>query len=256
MYSSIEKRRNISYPVLIPNQTALTKSLPLNPDEISIFVSSTEAFSLKNINCSVNESLIRAQTLVETAHQNGIKIRGYVSCCLGCPYEGYVDPRVVKGIVIQLIQMGCYEISLGDTIGIATPGSMKLLLKTILDPDIKPKSDDLAAISKTLIKIEQLAVHCHDTYGMALANVYSALELGVRVVDSSVGGLGGCPYAKGSSGNLATEDLVYMLNGLGYEHGVDIRKIIDAGNFISQKLNRVNQSRVAIAMSHKEEWIL
>jgi hydroxymethylglutaryl-CoA lyase len=174
---------------------------------------------------------------MEAAKAHDIPVRGYVSCVVGCPYEGDVDPEIVRHISDQLINMGCYEISLGDTIGVGTAGSVRKLIETVTKD----------------IPVERLAVHCHDTYGQALTNIYAALQLGVQVIDSSVAGLGGCPFAKGATGNVATEDVVYLLHGLGIETGIDMDRLIAAGNFISAALGRNNQSRAAMAITKKTQ---
>jgi hydroxymethylglutaryl-CoA lyase len=225
------------YAALAPNLKGLERAMECGVKEVAVFAAASESFSQKNINCSIAESIERFEPLAEQALANGIKLRGYISCVVGCPYEGSVDIETVAGIAKQLLAMGCYEISLGDTIGVGTPASLEQLLNRLLAE----------------IPAEKLAVHLHDTYGQALANVLISLQMGISVIDSSVAGLGGCPYAKlanggAASGNLATEDLVYMLNGLGIEHGIDLEKLIAAGNFISQKLNRVNGSKVGIAL--------
>ncbi len=222
---------NITYAALAPNLKGFERALSVNATEVAIFAAASEAFSQKNINCSIDESIARFEPVMAAAKQANIKVRGYVSCVLGCPYQKDVPISDVVKVSKQLFDMGCYEISLGDTIGTGTPGKVKELI---------------AALS-TVIPIEKIAVHFHDTYGQALANIYAALECGVAVVDSSVSGLGGCPYAKGASGNVATEDLVYMLNGMGIEHGVNLDKLVLAGNTISSFLKRTSGSKVALA---------
>ncbi|XP_022095199.1 hydroxymethylglutaryl-CoA lyase, mitochondrial-like [Acanthaster planci] len=230
---SIEKRDGVSYPALTPNVQGLKSALQSGAKEVAIFGAASETFSRKNINCSIWESIDRFQSVMDVAKQAGIPVRGYVSCVLGCPYEGKVLPAAVAQVAKRLYDMGCYEISLGDTIGVGTPGEMKHLLEVVTKE----------------VPIECLAVHCHDTYGQALANIYAALQCGVCVVDSSVAGLGGCPYAKGASGNVATEDLVYMLDGLGIQTGVDLKKVLDVGNFICKALGKSPSSKVSKAMS-------
>lgn len=222
---------NITYAALTPNLKGFERALSVNATEVAIFAAASEAFSQKNINCSIAESIARFDPVMAAAKQANIKVRGYVSCVLGCPYQKDVPISDVVKVSKQLFDMGCYEISLGDTIGTGTPGKVKELI---------------AALS-TVIPVEKIAVHFHDTYGQALANIYAALECGVAVVDSSVSGLGGCPYAKGASGNVATEDLVYMLNGMGIEHGVNLDKLVLAGNTISNFLKRTSGSKVALA---------
>jgi len=202
---------------------------------VAIFGAASESFSKKNINVSIKESMERFRAVAEAAVAAGIPVRGYVSCALGCPYEGEISPQAVADVAEQLYDMGCYEISIADTIGVGTPGKMKLLIE---------------AVSRK-VPVEKLAVHCHDTYGQALANIYAAYEEGVRVFDSSVSGLGGCPYAPGATGNVATEDVVYLFEGLGLRTGVNLDKLVRVGNSISQVLGRRNASRVANAISAK-----
>ncbi|XP_057555375.1 3-hydroxymethyl-3-methylglutaryl-CoA lyase, cytoplasmic isoform X2 [Hippopotamus amphibius kiboko] len=199
--------------------------------EISVFGAASESFSKKNINCSIEESMEKFEEVVKSARHMNIPTRGYVSCALGCPYEGNITAQKVTEVSKRLYGMGCYEISLGDTIGVGTPGSMKRLLESVMK-EIPPRA---------------LAVHCHDTYGQALANILTALQMGINVVDSAVSGLGGCPYAKGASGNVATEDLIYMLNGLGVKTGVNLYKVMEAGDFICKAVNKTTNSKVAQA---------
>nr|XP_026254738.1 3-hydroxymethyl-3-methylglutaryl-CoA lyase, cytoplasmic isoform X2 [Urocitellus parryii] len=199
--------------------------------EISVFGAASESFSKKNINCSIEESMGKFEEVIKSARHMNIPIRGYVSCALGCPYEGSITPQKVTEVSKRLYGMGCYEVSLGDTIGVGTPGSMKRMLESVMK-EIPPGA---------------LAVHCHDTYGQALANILTALQMGINVVDSAVSGLGGCPYAKGASGNVATEDLIYMLNGLGLNTGVDLYKIMEAGDFICKAVHKNTNSKVAQA---------
>ncbi|XP_069935200.1 hydroxymethylglutaryl-CoA lyase, mitochondrial isoform X2 [Oryctolagus cuniculus] len=199
--------------------------------EVSIFGAASELFTRKNVNCSIDASFQRFDAIMQAARAAAVPVRGYVSCALGCPYEGKISPAKVAEVSKKLYSMGCYEISLGDTIGVGTPGAMKDMLSAVM------REVPLAA----------LAVHCHDTYGQALANTLMALQMGVSVVDASVAGLGGCPYAQGASGNLATEDLVYMLEGLGIHTGVNLQKLLEAGDFICQALNRKTGSKVAQA---------
>ncbi|XP_074189215.1 3-hydroxymethyl-3-methylglutaryl-CoA lyase, cytoplasmic isoform X6 [Rhinolophus sinicus] len=199
--------------------------------EISVFGAASESFSKKNINCSIEESMEKFEEVVKSARHMNIPARGYVSCTMGCPYEGSITPQKVTEVAKRLYDMGCYEISLGDTTGVGTPGSMKRLLESVMKE----------------IPSSALAVHCHDTYGQALANILTALQMGINVVDSAVSGLGGCPYAKGASGNVATEDLIYMLNGLGLNTGVNLYKVMEAGNFICKAVNKTTNSKVAQA---------
>jgi hydroxymethylglutaryl-CoA lyase len=221
-----------TYAALTPNMQGLERALECGVKEVAVFAAASESFSQKNINCSIADSIDRFVPVMEKAYNSGIAVRGYISCVLGCPYEGNIRPDQVAEVADKLLSLGCYEVSLGDTIGVGTPGSTAALLSTLL----------------TQLPADKLAVHMHDTYGQALANILVALQQGIAVVDSSVAGLGGCPYAQGASGNVATEDLVYMLNGLGIEHGVDLEKLIAAGNMICAKLDRANGSKVARAI--------
>ncbi len=233
VFSGISRKAGVTYAALTPNLQGYERALAVNANEVAIFAAASEAFSQKNINCSIAESIQRFAALIDAAKTQQIPVRGYISCVLGCPYSGAVDAHQVASIAKELLDMGCYEISLGDTIGVGTAGQTKQLIETVARD----------------IPIEKIAAHMHDTYGQALANIYAALEMGVSVIDSSVAGLGGCPYAAGATGNVATEDLVYLLNGLGIEHGVDLEKLIYAGNTISSALNKPTNSRVAKAMS-------
>ncbi|KAJ1973888.1 hypothetical protein H4R34_004923 [Dimargaris verticillata] len=226
--TQIHRAPRVSYPVLTPNVKGFHAALAAGAREVAIFGAASESFSLKNINCSIEESLARFQAVMDEAHTHNIPVRGYVSCVLGCPYEGRVTPDAVARVAQKLFDMGCYEISLGDTIGVGTPVSMREMLKA----------------TTQVVPVQRLAVHCHDTYGRALANIYEALQHGVRVVDSSVAGLGGCPYAKGATGNVATEDVVDMLDKLGYITNVDLPKLVKVGQFISAHLSRPNGSKL------------
>ena len=228
---AVTKRPGVRYPVLVPNLKGLEAALAAGAEEIAVFGAASETFSQKNINCSIVESLERFRPVAEAALAQGVRVRGYVSCVLGCPYEGEIAPAAVARVAVALHAMGCFEISLGDTIGTGTPRRTAAML---------------AAVTAEL-PVTALALHAHDTYGQALANVLTALELGVQVVDSSVAGLGGCPYAKGASGNLATEDLVWMLDGMGVRTGVDLDAVIAAGRRIGAVLGRPGGSRVARA---------
>ena len=230
---TVRKRPGVRYPVLVPNLKGLEAALAAGAEEIAVFGAASESFSQKNINCSIAESLERFRPVVAEARARGVRVRGYVSCVLGCPYEGEVAPAAVARVAAALHAMGCFEISLGDTIGVGTPRRTAAML---------------AAVTAD-VPVTALALHAHDTYGQALANVLTALELGVAVVDSSVAGLGGCPYAKGASGNLATEDLVFMLDGMGVRTGVDLDAVIAAGRRIGAVLGRPSGSRVALARS-------
>ncbi len=219
------------FPVLVPNTKGLEDALACGVKEIAIFAAASETFSQKNINCSIEESIRRFTRVVNTALHQGIRVRGYISCVMGCPYEGNISSNTVIETAIKLIDLGCYEISLGDTIGTGTP------LQTF---------ELMEKIQKNIPR-QQLAVHFHDTYGQALANIFSALQTGISVIDASVAGLGGCPYARGASGNVATEDVVFMLNGLGIHHGIDLEKLISAGRIICEQLKRPIMSRVNLA---------
>lgn len=229
----LPKDVDVAFPVLVPNLQGMEAALKSNVKEIAIFASASEGFSQANINCSVAQSLDRFAPVISLAKENNIAVRGYVSCVLGCPYDGEVAIGDVVNIATQLKDMGCYEISLGDTIGIGTAKKAQEMVKAVASQ----------------ISIEALAVHFHDTRGQALANIYACLEAGVRVVDSAVAGLGGCPYAKGATGNVATEDLVYMLEGCGIHTGVDLLKLVAAGDFISTHLDRPTASCVARTIS-------
>jgi len=228
VFEGIIKRSNIHYPVLIPNLTGLENALAVGVKEIALFSSPSEQFNQHNINCSVAESLARIAELMPVAKREKLWVRGYISCAIACPYEGKMAPQKVADLAEKLFAMGCHEISLGDTIGVGTPN-------TVIDM--------LQAVMKKIPK-EYLAVHLHDTYGQALANIYAALQCGIAIVDSSVAGIGGCPYAQGASGNVASEDVVYMLNGLGIETGVDLKKLVRAGQFILQHLGQLPHSKV------------
>ena len=226
---TVRKRPGVRYPVLVPNLKGLEAALQAGAEEIAVFGAASETFSHKNINCSIAESLERFRPVVELARERGVRVRGYVSCVVGCPYEGEIAPAAVAQVAFALYAMGCFEISLGDTIGVGTPRKTAAMLSAVAAE----------------VPIPALAIHAHDTYGQALANVLTALELGVRVVDSSVAGLGGCPYAKGASGNVATEDVVYMLDGMSVRTGVELDAVIAAGAEICAVLGRSNGSRVA-----------
>jgi hydroxymethylglutaryl-CoA lyase len=228
----ITRRPGVSYPVLVPGMQGFEAAVAAGAEEIAVFGAASEAFSRHNINCSIAESLDRFAPVIVAARQRNIKVRGYVSCVMGCPYQGDVPLEKVAWVSQRLLEMGCYEISLGDTIGTGTPSRSQALVESV------------AAV----VPLEMLAVHFHDTYGQALANILAVLELGVSVVDSSVAGLGGCPYATGASGNVASEDLLYMLNGMGIETGVDLAGLVDAGLYIATYLGRKSGSKVARAI--------
>jgi hydroxymethylglutaryl-CoA lyase len=231
--AGIRRKPGVAYPVLVPNMQGLDAAVAAGAEEIAVFGAASETFSRRNINCSIAESLARFRPVAKAARARGLRVRGYISCAAGCPYEGEVPARAVADVAEALRDMGCYEISLGDTIGVGTPGKIRRMIE---------------AVAKR-VPIGRLAGHYHDTYGQALANIYASLELGVKTFDSSVAGLGGCPYAKGATGNVATEDVVYMLNGLGIETGVDLDKLFQAGRFICKALGREPASRVARALA-------
>ncbi|EYB99480.1 hypothetical protein Y032_0122g1071 [Ancylostoma ceylanicum] len=232
----IAKFPNVSYPVLVPNLAGLMNVLKNgHATEIAVFGAASDAFSMKNVNANVEDSLKKLQEVTKAALKEGLKVRGYVSCVIGCPYEGKIKSSVVARVAEALLDAGCYEVSLGDTIGVGSAGSVSSMLDTVIK-SVPPN---------------RLAVHFHDTYGQALANVIVAIEKGIRVADSSVAGLGGCPYAAGATGNLATEDLVYMLNDLGFDTGVDLNKLVDTSTWICAKMGRRNASRVANALNAK-----
>jgi hydroxymethylglutaryl-CoA lyase len=221
--------------VLVPNLQGLESALASGVKDISVFGAASETFSQKNVNCSIAESLARFAPVIDRAVSAGMRVRGYISCVLGCPYEGEIAPAKVASLARDLTSMGCHEISLGDTIGVGTPRKIRAVI---------------GAVAKK-VPIGKLAGHYHDTYGQALANIYASLELGVKTFDSSVAGLGGCPYAKGATGNVATEDVIYMLDGLGIQTGVDLEKLFRAGEFICRALGREPASRVARALAAK-----
>ncbi|KAJ0182612.1 hypothetical protein K1T71_001981 [Dendrolimus kikuchii] len=231
----IPRAPGVNYPVLVPNLKGYGIAKQCNIEEVAIFPAGSEGFSQKNLNCSVQEGLRRFKDVAEQAVRDGLRVRGYVSCVLGCPYDGPIHPKAIAKITEELFAMGCYEVSLGDTIGVGTAGSVRKLLNEIL----------------TVAKPEQLALHFHDTYGQGLSNLLAGLEYGIKTVDSSISGLGGCPYARGASGNLATEDLVYFLYGLGVNTDIDLVKLVEAGRYISNFLGKPTDSRVNRALSDK-----
>ena len=228
------RRPGVSYPVLVPNMKGFEAALAAGAQEVAVFAAASEAFSQKNINCSIAESLARFAPVMEAARAAGVRVRGYVSCVLGCPYQGEVPLAAVVDVAERLSQMGCYEISLGDTIGVGTPRKAVAMLDAVLGA----------------LPVEQVALHFHDTYGQALANIYACLDRGVAVLDASVGGLGGCPYAAGASGNVATEDLVYMLEGMGIRTGVDLEALVETAAFISAAIGRAPASHLAKARGY------
>jgi hydroxymethylglutaryl-CoA lyase len=227
----IDRQPGVSYPVLVPNMKGFEAAVAAGASEVAVFTAASETFAQKNTHCSIAESFERFRPVFDAAKSAGIRVRGYVSCALGCPYEGVIAPAKVTEVARRLFESGCYEISLGDTIGVGTPTQTLRLLED----------------ASRQVPTEQLAGHFHDTYGQALANIYAALNFGVRVFDASVSGLGGCPYAPGASGNVATEDLLYMLDGMGFATGVDLKALIDAGAFICAELGVATRSRVARA---------
>ena len=231
VFAQIRQKAGVTYAALAPNLKGLEAAIESGVSEVAVFAAASEAFSQKNINCSIDESLARFVPLMAAARENGVQVRGYVSCVLGCPYEGEIDPKRVAHVAHELFAMGCYEVSLGDTIGTGTPGKTRQLFDLV--------SRDVPR--------EKLAGHFHDTYGQALANIYASLQEGICTFDSSVAGLGGCPYAKGASGNVASEDVLYMLDGLGIETGIELDALVAAGQRISDVLGRANGSRVARA---------
>lgn len=233
VFAGIRRRPGVRYTALTPNLQGYERAVAAGADEVAVFAAASESFSRKNINCSIRDSIGRFADVMNAARERGMPVRGYVSCVLGCPYEGAIAPAAVAAVTDELLAMGCYEVSLGDTIGCGTPGGMARLLETLLER----------------FPAQRLAVHCHDTYGQALANILVALQHGIATVDSSVAGLGGCPYARGATGNVATEDVVYMLDGMGIASGVDLRALIAAGNRISGTLGRSNGSRAARALA-------
>ena len=230
--AGIHRRPGTRYPVLVPNARGLEGAMAAGVEEIAIFGAASETFSQKNINCSIDESLERFRPVAEAALAAGMKVRGYISCVLGCPYEGDVAIESVVRVARELDAMSCYEVSLGDTIGVGTPARARAMVDAVAE----------------VVPVERLALHFHDTYGQALANILSCLDAGVATLDTAVAGLGGCPYAPGASGNVATEDVVYMLDGMGIETGVDMPKLVEAGEFICDVLGRAPTSKAAQAI--------
>ncbi|XP_021745781.1 hydroxymethylglutaryl-CoA lyase, mitochondrial-like isoform X2 [Chenopodium quinoa] len=230
---AVQNLQGSKFPVLTPNLKGLEAAVAAGAKEVAVFASASESFSKSNINCTVEESLIRYRDVARAAEKLSLPVRGYISCIVGCPVEGAVSPSQVAYVARELSNMGCYEISLGDTIGVGTPGTVIPMLEAVID----------------VVPVEKLAVHFHDTYGQALSNILLSLQMGISAVDSSIAGLGGCPYAKGASGNVATEDVVYMLNGLGVETRVDLQKLLVAGDFICKHLSRASGSKAATALS-------
>ena len=233
--AAIKQKPGVEYPVLVPNRKGLDAAMAAGCKEAVIFGAATEAFSRKNTNCTIAEGIARFSEVAAVALQNGMKVRGDMSVCLGCPYEGDVDPQAVVRLAREMEQLGCYQMTICDTIGVATPGKTQRVIE---------------AVAK-YIPMERLALHVHDTYGQAIGNIYAALECGIATLDSSVAGLGGCPYAKGATGNVATEDVLYLLDGLGIETGIDMKKLIAAGDYICGVLGRPTYSRAAKALAAK-----
>jgi hydroxymethylglutaryl-CoA lyase len=229
---ALPQREGVAYPVLVPNMKGLEAALAAGAKEVAVFGAASESFSQKNINCSIAESFERFRAAIEAAKEADIKVRGYLSCVLGCPFEGEVAPKLVADLTRSLLEMGCYEVSLGDTIGVGTPLKIKAMIEAVA----------------RRAPLKKIAGHFHDTYGMAIANIYAALEMGMGVFDASVAGLGGCPYAPGAAGNVATEDVVWLLQGLGIESGIDLLRLAETGVWISQQLGRESNSRVARAL--------
>ena len=233
----IRRKPGVAYPVLVPNMKGLEAAIAAKATEVAGFAAATEAFSKRNTNCTIEESMQRQAEVCKAALDAGLRVRGYISVVLGCPYEGEVKPQAVADVAQQLFDMGCYEISLGDTIGTGTPARAQRMIESV---------------SKK-IPVEKLAGHFHDTYGQALANILAVMELGVATFDSSAAGLGGCPYAKGATGNVATEDVLYMLNGLNVETGIDMNRLLDAAQFICNHLGRATVSRAGRALAAKRD---
>lgn len=228
---NITRIKGTSYPVLVPNLKGFERAQQANVEEIALFSAASETFSIKNTNCTINESIDRALEVCEAGIAEGMKVRGYISCALGCPYEGEIEISTVAELASKFNKMGCYEVSLGDTIGVGTPIKAKNMLSAVAN----------------LVPMDKLALHFHDSYGQALANILACLELGVSTIDTAVSGLGGCPYAPGASGNVATEDVLYMLNGLDIDTGIDFEAVISAGEYICNTLNRTTTSKVSQA---------
>ena len=237
VFGTIDRKEGVTYSALTPNMRGLERAISADVSEVAVFIAATEDFSQKNTNCSIAEGIERSALLAEAAIAEGLQVRGYISVAAGCPYQGDVPAAGLAPLAKALLDMGCYEVSLGDSIGVATPGHIKSMVESVAHET----------------SVDKIAMHLHDTYGQALANIYAALEMGITVFDSSVAGLGGCPYAPGATGNVATENIVYMLNGMGIEHGIDLDKLIATGDFITQVLGRNNGSGVARAMLAKSQ---
>ncbi len=236
VYRGIGQQAGVAYPVLVPNLQGYERAIAVGVREVAVFAAASEAFSRRNINASIDESIERFLPVLERARADGVKVRGYVSTVLGCPYQGEVPLADVVRVAVRLHRAGCYEISLGDTIGVGTAGKARAMLRAVAAE----------------VPLAALAVHFHDTWGQALANVLACVEAGVRTVDASVGGLGGCPYAAGASGNVATEDVVYLLHGLGMQTGIDLGRLVAAGRWISAELGRETGSKVGRAWRDRD----
>ncbi|XP_059045980.1 hydroxymethylglutaryl-CoA lyase, mitochondrial [Achroia grisella] len=232
---NLNRVSGVNYPVLVPNLKGYEIAKQCNVEEVAIFPAGSEGFSQKNLNCSVQEGLQRFKQVALQAIKDGLRVRGYVSCVVGCPYDGPISPKIIAKITEELLEMGCYEVSLGDTIGVGTAGSVRRLLREVLQ----------------VATPDRLALHFHDTYGQGLSNLLAGLEFDIKTVDSSISGLGGCPYARGASGNLATEDLVYFLYGLGINTNIDLVKLIEAGRYISNFLGKPTESKVNRALGDR-----
>ncbi|PJG44584.1 2-isopropylmalate synthase [Acinetobacter tandoii] len=231
LYAQLPKDPNVQFSLLTPNMKGFESALAVGCKEVAVFTAASESFTQKNINCSIDESFEKFADILKAAKENDIKVRGYVSCVVDCPYEGAIDPKQVSKVVTRLFDMGCYEVSLGETIGTATPNRVKTMWDACLSE----------------LDAQFMAGHFHNTYGMAIANIYQSLEQGIRIFDSSIAGLGGCPYAKGASGNVSTEDLLYLLNGMGFETGINVEALMHSSQNISQRLARNNPSNYANA---------
>jgi hydroxymethylglutaryl-CoA lyase len=232
---ALQRRPGVDYPVLTPNLQGFEAAVAAGADHVAVFAAASESFSRKNINCSIAESIDRFLPVMDAARARGVRVRGYVSCVVACPYEGPVAPRQVADVAARLADIGCDEVSLGDTIGVGTPASVTRMLEAVA----------------ARVPVDRLAGHYHDTWGMAVANVHASLQFGLRCFDASVGGLGGCPYARGATGNVATEDVVYLLHGQGFETGIDLDRLVDTAAWISAQLAREPGSRVARALLAK-----
>jgi len=237
VFARLKRLPDVYYSALVPNLTGLAEAAHAGVTEVAVFAAASETFSRRNINCSIDESITRLGAVASEAKKQGMRVRGYVSCVLGCPYEGAVPLANVTRVAEALAQMGCYEVSLGDTIGVGTARRAQAMVNAVGQE----------------VPMQQLAVHFHDTWGQALANILASMESGVSTIDSSVAGLGGCPYAKGASGNVATEDVVYMLNGMGVETGIDLEGVAAAGRAIMEQLGRASASKAAAAMAARQE---